>query len=193
MDALAIPWSQEDEVVVRAQNDRAAFAALYDHYFPRVYSYVRYRVTDPDVADDVTARVFEQALRHLDSYEPQRGPFGAWLFAIARNAVRDHLRRSCRLRWLPLEAILRHPSPEPGPGEQMVILETRHRVLVAVRTLGEREQEVVALKFGAGLTNRRIAALMELSESNVGVILFRAIRRLRRYLEESGVGEEVAR
>ena len=55
----------------------------------------------------------------------------------------------------------------------------RERLRVLLARLADRERELVALKYGAGLTNRAIAGLTGLTESNVGVILYRAVQRLR--------------
>ena len=90
----------ERALVVQTAADPAAFGAIYDHYFARVYSYVRYRVDNAQTAEDLTAVAFERALAHLDRYDPSRAPFAAWLFAIARNAMRDHLHVQGRRRWL---------------------------------------------------------------------------------------------
>ncbi len=80
----------ESVLVCRAKTEPRAFADLYDHYFPRVYNYIRYHVRDAETADDITAQVFERALIKISSYRPERASFADWLFAIARNAVRDH-------------------------------------------------------------------------------------------------------
>jgi RNA polymerase sigma-70 factor (ECF subfamily) len=157
----------------------AAFAALYDHYFRRVYNYVRYRVQAAQAADDIVAQVFERALGRIESYRPERAPFGVWLFAIARNAVNDYLRAKRRRRWLSLEVLRDRASAEPRPEEVAIHSETRAELLAAVARLSDRERDLIALKFAAGMTNRRIAKLTGLSESNVGVILYRTVRRLR--------------
>lgn len=130
-------------------------------------------------ADDVTAQVFERALVNIDSYRPERAPSAAWLFAIARNGVNDYLRAQKRGRWLSLEALRDRASAEPRPEEVAIRNETRAELLAAVARLSDRERDRIGLKFGAGLTNRRIADLTGLGESNVGVILYRAVRRLR--------------
>ena len=179
MDGTVAVLPNELALVVRAVAEPTAFAAIYDHYFPRVYNYVRYRVRDAETADDITAQVFERALVSIGSYRPERGPFGAWLFAIARNAVSDHLRAQRRRRWLSLEVLRDRASAEPQPEEVAIHSETRAELLAAVARLSERERDLIALKFAAGLTNRRIAELTGLSYSNVGVILYRAVRRLR--------------
>ena len=179
--------ANERALVVRATAEPAAFAAIYDHYFPRVYNYVRYRVGDADVADDLTAQIFERTLMRIGDYRADRGSFAAWLFAIARNAINDHLRAQGRRRWLSLELLRHQASTKPQPEEIVVRDETRAELLAALARLTDRERDLIALKFAAGLTNRRIAELTGLSESNVGVILYRAARRLR---VELSVGEK---
>lgn len=184
MDGTAAVLANELALVARAKAEPAAFAAIYDHYFPRVYNYVRYRVGDAEMADDLTAQVFERALVSIGSYRPQRAPFAAWLFAIARNGVTDHLRAQRRRRWLSLDVLGGRASAEPEPEEVVAANETRAELLAAVARLSDRERDLIALKFAAGLSNRRIAELMGLSANNVGVILYRAVRRLRAELSQ---------
>jgi len=179
MDGTVAVLPNEPALVARATVEPAAFAAIYDHYFPRVYNYVRYRVGDAETADDVTAQVFERALARIGSYRPERAPFAAWLFAIARNAVTDHLRARKRRRWLSLDVLRDQASAAPRPEEVVLHHETRAELLAAVARLSDRERDLIALKFAAGLTNRRIAELTGLSANHVGVILYRAVRRLR--------------
>lgn len=183
--AAALP--NELALVTKAKADSAAFAAIYDHYFSRVYNYARYRLPDAQTTDDLTAEIFERALNSLSSYRPEKAPFSAWLFAIARNAVNDHLRRQQRRRWISLDAVWNRSSNEPGPVDIVSDNEMKGELLAAVARLDRRERDLIGLKFAAGLTNRRIAELTSLSESNVGVILFRAMRKLRAELETRGV------
>jgi RNA polymerase sigma-70 factor (ECF subfamily) len=179
MDGTVAALANELALAARATAEPAAFAAIYDHYFPRVFNYVRYRVRDAATTDDLTAQVFERALVRIDSYRPEQAPFGAWLFGIARNAVNDHLRARRRRQWLSLEVLRARRSAEAEPEDVALQSETRAELLAAVARLSTRERDLIALKFAAGLTNRRIAELTGLSESNVGVILYRAVRRLR--------------
>lgn len=186
LEASTTAIAYELTLATSAQADIAAFAAIYDHFFRRVYNYVRYRVGDAAEADDLTAQVFERVLRHLPSYRAKRGPFAAWLFRIARNTVYDELRRRQRHPWLPLETIHDHIDDQVGPDEEVAAKLERARVLGLIAALPERKREIIALKFGAGLTSRHIADLMKLSESNVGVILYRALNTLRSQLAEGG-------
>jgi RNA polymerase sigma-70 factor (ECF subfamily) len=169
-------------LVSQASANAAAFAALYDHYFSRVYNYTRYRLPDAETADDVTAQIFERALHHIGSYRPEKAPFAAWLFAIARNAVTDHQRR--HQRWLSLDLLGNWSSADPQPGDIVADNELQAELLAAVACLSSRERDLIGLKFAGGLTNRRIAELTGLSENNVGIILYRAMQRLRTALKE---------
>ena len=179
MESSVAVLTNEMALVARATAEPAAFAAIYDHYFPRVYNYVRYRVGDAVAADDITALVFERVLVGIDRYRPERAPFAGWLFAIARNAVTDHLRAQRQRRWLSLDVLRDQACDEPLPEQITIHAETRAEILAALARLSDRERDLIALKFTAGLTNRRIAELTGLRANNVGVILYRAVRRLR--------------
>lgn len=172
-------FHDERPFAARVQSDPQAFIALYDLYFARVYNYTRYRCHDRATADDLTGLVFEQALAKLASYDPQRGPFGAWLFGIARNTVNNHLRSQQSRRWLHLDNLHNCPEQDPSPEELVARQEARYELAMAIQGLSEREQDLLGLKFAANLTNRRIAEITGLSESNVGVILYRTLRKLR--------------
>jgi RNA polymerase sigma factor (sigma-70 family) len=173
------------QVEDRAQGITAEeFIALYDEFFPRVYNYVRYRCNDAALADDLTALAFERALKYLSDYQPQRAPFGAWMFAIVRNVVNNHLRSARQQAWTPLDELPEHPAAGPLPEEIIIQAETQRALLDAMEYLNHRERDVLGLKFGGHLTNRRIAQVTGLTEANVGVILYRALHKLRRIMDE---------
>ena len=163
------------------------FADIYDRWYSRVYNYVRYRVRSPEAADDVTGRVFEAALDKLASYDPARAPVQVWLFGIARNAVTDWYRELGRRAEVALDA-----GPEPASGESPAGsgLESREEaemLLAAVSSLEARSRDIIALKFSSGMTNRDIAQVTGLGESNVGVIIYRAVKQLQAALAEKKI------
>lgn len=175
--------ANESDLAARAVIEPSAFAAIYDHYFPKVYNYVRYRILDADTTDEITSLVFERALTRIGSYCPQKAPFGAWLFAIARNAVQDYRRfTTSHLSWISLDAIAARPATEPPPEEVIQAMDVNAMLLQAIRRLSSREQDLIALKFASRLDNKEIARMVGLSESHVGVILFRALCQLRKLL-----------
>jgi len=140
----------------------------------RVYSYVAYRLGDGPDAEDVTSDVFERALRYRDSYDRERGEPVAWLMGIARRCISEAL-------------VQRHnPMPPPREVESEEIDESAIRRLVlrgAVRSLDERDQELIALRYGADLTARQIAEVLGQRTNSVEVALHRALVRLRTELE----------
>lgn len=164
-----------------ARPEAVDWEAAYADLLPRVYNFFRYRVGDGPVAEDLTAATFEKAWRSRKRFRNDRGAFSTWLFTIARNVAIDHFR--CHSQEVPLEEL--SGMPDPCLVEEVVQRGNdagRLRSLIA--RLPAREQELIALKYGAGLTNRAIARLTGLSESNVGTILYRVVCRLRSEWEE---------
>ena len=160
------------------------FASLYDLYFSRVCGFVRSQVGDPAEADDIVSRVFERLLDRFETYRPERGAFESWLFAVVRNAVRDHFRSR---RWRSLFSLDEGPEPasrEPGPDERLAASQENERLLRALAGLDSRSREVLGLKFQAGLNNRQIAEVLDLGESHVGVLVYRAVKKLQAELGE---------
>jgi RNA polymerase sigma-70 factor, ECF subfamily len=156
------------------------FEAFYQTELPRVYNFFRYRVGDDQIAEDLTAETFEKAWRNRERYREDLGSFSTWLFMIARRIATDYFRK--QRQTIPLdEAKQLSDSPAPeDTAEQRA--EFAHLSKLLAR-LAERERELVALKYGAGLTNRAIARISGLSESNVSTILYRVTQQLRAQLE----------
>jgi RNA polymerase sigma factor (sigma-70 family) len=177
------PATLTDETLAeRAAADLLAFNTLYERYYPRVYNYASFRC--PDAAEDLAAQVFLRLVQNINKYQSDRAPFAAWLFAIARNEVNHHLRRERLRRWLPLDAQRTLHTRQPGPEDQVILGEELEELQNALNVLEPRERDLVGLKFAARLTNRQIAGLLGLGESHVGVILYRAIRKLRAALAD---------
>jgi len=150
--------------------------AVYAEQLPGVYNYFRYRVGDGPVAEDLTSITFEKAWRARHRYRRDLAGFATWLLAIARNVAVDHFRAA--RPHAPLEAaegVTTGSTPEDH-SERRSDLERLGRLL---ETLPGRERELVALKYGTGLTNRAIARMTGLSESNVGTLLHRTVQALR--------------
>jgi RNA polymerase sigma-70 factor (ECF subfamily) len=153
----------------------------FDRYYPALFRYFRYRGADADTANDLASATFERALKNLAGYDPRRSQIQTWLFAIARNLSINHWKAASNHTIAPLDEDM--PIPDDPPLEQAVVLiEDKEQILSAVQTLDERAREILALKFGGPLTNRQIAGLTGLTESNVGIILYRSLLKLRTLL-----------
>ena len=154
----------------------ADFAQLYKAELPRIYNFFRYRVGDEQLAEDLTSETFEKAWRHRQRYRKDLAAFSTWLFTIARRTAIDHFRR--HHPQASLESV-KHLSAEQTTEEMVQEQFDLARLFALLAQCSDRERELVALKYGAGLTNRTIAGLTGLSESNVGTILHRLVMRLR--------------
>lgn len=161
-----------------------ALTVLFDQYATRLFTYFQYRCNDTATAQDMTMQVFERLLHNLSRYDEDRAPVSAWLFSIARHVATDWQRRLYLRKFIPWDDFSRQPSVDPGPEQITLESEERVRLRQALRRLSNRERDVIGLRFTSGLTNRAIAEMTGLSESNVAVILFRALQKLRQSLSE---------
>jgi RNA polymerase sigma-70 factor (ECF subfamily) len=143
---------------------------------PRIYNYFRFRLGPGADVEDLTARTFEKAWRGRASYQRDRAGFSTWLVSIAHNVAMDYVRS--KRTHLPLDAALDTATPVTPEGEAEHGSDMA-RLAALTKQLPEREQELIALKYGAAISNRLIARLTGLSESNVGTILHRAVQTLR--------------
>jgi RNA polymerase sigma factor (sigma-70 family) len=159
------------------QLDAAELERLFRDSARDVHGYAISLLGDRATAEDVTALAFERLYRSRSRLNRSRGTPRAWLFAIARNAALDELRRRRR-----------HPqdtlAQELLPAEAIEHAERRATVRAAMLELELRERELVLLKFHGQLSNRELARVLGISESNVGTRLHRALTRLREVCTE---------
>jgi RNA polymerase sigma-70 factor (ECF subfamily) len=163
------------------------FSDLYNDYFPKVFAYVYGRVQDKEVSLDIVSDVFEKAFMKVKSLR-SRDSFGSWLFTIARNEVSSHWRKEKPAARAAQEAAIEkelHSQPK-SPEETLLHKERLAFLSGLVKQLPKREQEIIALKFDAELTNREIASVLSTSEVNVRVTIFRALRKLRERMQNLG-------
>jgi RNA polymerase sigma factor (sigma-70 family) len=140
-----------------------------------VYEYVAYRIGPGPDAQDVTSETLERAIRGRDTYDPAKGPPIAWLIGIARRCLSDALAA---------RPTLYGEAPETAGDADLEEESLRHLTLsAALASLDEREQELIALRYGADLTARRIAQIMGVRTNTVEVALHRALVRLRERLD----------
>src|SRR4051812_8578933 len=125
----------------------------------RVYAYVAYRVGDGHEAEDITSETFERALRGRDSFDPSRGTAIGWLFGIARRCLADAVAKRM--------TTVADPIDEAGHADLEERAVSRLTLRDAVASLDEREQELVALRYGADLTAKRIGEILGMETNAV--------------------------
>jgi RNA polymerase sigma-70 factor (ECF subfamily) len=162
--------------------DSQSIGAIYDKYFPEVYRYIRYRISDEATAEDIASDIF---VRLMDAAQKKQGPqtnLRGWLIATASNAVNDHHRRHYRR---PVEA-LSESMPDRGPGihAEIDVREQNRLVLGAIAQLTDEQQHVLALRFGQGYSVEETAALLKKNINAVKALQFRALASLQRQIGE---------
>src|SRR5688572_2754811 len=143
--------------------------AVYESELPRIYNYFLYKVCNRELAEDLTATTFERAWTTRSKYNSIIASPSTWLVGIARNVLRENFRRD--------KAIENKIEPIQD-NEQLP------SAIDVEQSFQEREHDLVALKYGAGLSNREIAKATGVSESNVGSILHRTVTNLQRKWDE---------
>lgn len=152
--------------------------ALYRSCADDLYAYVASLLRDRAAAEDVTALAFERVLRRRSRFDPRRGSERAWLFAIARNAALDEVRRRRRTRSLMDELVSIQVRDAAGDVDAE-LADRRLAVRAGLERLAAREREVILLKFLGRLSNAELARVLGCSESNAGTRLHRAVSALR--------------
>jgi RNA polymerase sigma-70 factor (ECF subfamily) len=161
----------------------AVFAQLYEEFMPKIFRYVSYKIANRSTAEDLTSTVFEKALTGFGRYRHDKAAFSTWIFTIARNTVIDFFRTHRNAQSLEADDAPDVPDGRDTPEEDAIKQEELRRLRHCMELLKPPEREIVSLKFAGEITNRAIARQISLSESNVAVILFRAVRKLRECVE----------
>jgi RNA polymerase sigma-70 factor, ECF subfamily len=162
--------------------DSLSIGAIYDQYFPEIYRYVRYRINDDSVAEDIASDVF---VRLLEAAQKNQGPqsnLKGWLIATASHAVNDHLRRQYRR---PVE-VLSDSTPDQGLSvhSQVDAREQQRIVQSAYAQLTDEQQHVLALRFGQGYSIEETAMHLRKNINAVKALQFRALASLQKQIRE---------
>jgi RNA polymerase sigma-70 factor (ECF subfamily) len=185
---LAQEFVDEEDLVEQAKTDPEAFGLLYERYVDKIYNYVYYRTGNHHDAEDLTARVFHQALRHIPRYVQRGAPFSSWLYRIAHNLVANWHRDRSRRNILSLDRLAAVAQQrEEGPFQQATRGEAREALLAAIRGLPDDRQQLLILKFVERLPNAEIGQIMGRTEGAVKSLYHRTLVSLRQELENGAV------
>lgn len=173
---LEVDSPDDIALVERAKTDSAAFGDLYERYVGRIYSYVYHRTGNQSDAEDLTERVFVQALTHLPSYTYRGLPFSVWLFRIAHNVVANWYRDRQRNKTLPMDDALAAAEDDHDPLERV---EDAAQLRKAMARLPADRQQLLLLKFAQELSHAEIGKIMGRSEGAVKALLHRTLKALK--------------
>jgi RNA polymerase sigma-70 factor (ECF subfamily) len=154
------------------------FEAAYRAHAPKVYRFLFWRTQDVQLSEDLTSNVFEKAWRSRSTFHG--GSPQAWLYRIARNTLTDHWRKNKEFAIDNVEDLGEEHQVSSGE-----LLDKKLRVQElqkALAALPNDMRSVVTLRFIEGLSCRQVAQKLGLSESNVRVIQYRALKKLKDFL-----------
>lgn len=173
----------DDEALARraSTGDLEAWSEIFERHYRSVYGFVRYRLRHPEEAEDIASQVFEVAYARASSFDYRGVPIEGWLMGIARNLVRDQIKK--RVRRGPHEEINEH-SAGADP-DDLPTVELRHDLEAAMRHLTDDQQTVLALRFLLDKSVAETAAIMNRSEDAVKNLQRRALAAMGRALGDS--------
>lgn len=162
-----------------AQGDGEAFGVLYERYVGRIYNYIYYRTGNTHDAEDLTARVFYQAMRHIGNYHNRGLPLSAWLYRIAHNLVANWHRDNSRRKEIPLNETAIGLQLSDLPEQALLQNEERQRLLLVLRSLPADRQQLLVLKFVEHHSNAEIGQIMGRTVGAVKSLYHRTLLALR--------------
>lgn len=170
-----------------ADGDEEAFALLVRRWEQPVHAFLQRMVGDREDARDLGQELFLRVFSQAKRYRAQ-GQFRSWLFRIAGNLSRSHLRRKRILRWLSFDARTQDPpSRAPGPASNLERQELQAAVQEAILALPARQRQALLLRRYEQMSYEEIAGVMEVSLPAVESLLQRSMKSLRRRLSQRGV------
>lgn len=156
---------------------------VFETYYDKVYSFLYSRTGNTAVAEDLASQTFVKIAENYKTYRSDKGAVSTWVFTIALNEMRDNIRRRKQN-----ETVVLDDLPELTDGEdietEVLKKEAEKELLLILSQLNEQQRNTITLKYYGGLTNREIACVSGISESNVSTILNRAIKKMKILVEK---------
>lgn len=165
------------------EQDRSAFASLFENFAPRVRAYMIRQGASNEVAEDLAQDAMGVVWKKARLYSPEKGNPTTWIFTIARNLRIDKLRKE-RV-WQPLpEGHAETPSEDPSPDDVLGEKERAERIRVALADLPEDQLVVVTLSFVDGLSHSEIAEQLGIPLGTVKSRMRLAYQKIRPTVED---------
>lgn len=179
---------EEIEALVKLvqKGDHDAFSTLYDIYIDPIYKYVYYRVNNEDV-EDLVETVFLKVWENIRKYKPKKKSFSAWIFRITHNLVVDYYRASKDRSYEELKIEVPDYKREHNPIKNAERSLDNDALKKALKNLKKSYRDIIIYKFINELTNSEISELLKKSEGSLRILQYRALKALRRELEEMGI------
>jgi RNA polymerase sigma-70 factor (ECF subfamily) len=174
-----------NNLAVEAITEKAAFAEMYQHFFPRVYKFILGKTADADIADEIISETFLKVYEHLADYDSKKAAFSTWLFRIAENELKmywrsKNYRNNIEEEW---DEEFNPAAPDFEEPEQKILqVETQNKIKAALEKLPERERKIIEMTYWLNYPPRKIAEILDLTPNHVSVLLKRAKNNLKNFM-----------
>ena len=169
--------------------NESIFDSFYEEYYDKIYNYVYFKTGKSSNAEDLACNIIEKVLNNIHKYNAAASSLNTWIFTIAKNHLIDYYRLKSRTEcyFEDGEELLIADQVTAGPDETVMQAEREELIRGLLQQLPETEREIIILKFWGGLKNIEIAEQLDLNRSNVNVIVFRALQKLKKIIEKDRI------
>ncbi len=169
--------------------DETIFSDFYEEYYEKVYNYVYFKTGEPTNAEDLTCHIIEKVLNNIHKYNAEASNLNTWIFTIARNHLIDYFRSKSRNESHFEDGAEFQITDKVTARPDEAVLEKEQQELIhdLLQQLPETEREIIILKFWGGLKNIEIAEQLGLNNSNVNVMVFRTLKKLKKITEKNNI------
>ncbi|WP_422077792.1 sigma-70 family RNA polymerase sigma factor [Vannielia sp.] len=165
-------------IAVRDKRDRAAFAALFDDFAPKLKGFIIRSGTSPAQAEEIVQEVMLTVWHKAGLYDPSRAPVSAWIYQIARNRQIDVIRREGR----PLPEDIA-PAPEPDGSAMLAVEQEAGALKEALGRLKPAQREIIEKAYMGDLTHQEISEQTGLPLGTIKSRIRLGLERLRHELK----------
>lgn len=175
---IPLHMSIDQQVEKCQQGQLEYFTQVYEHFAQKIYSFLYHKTFDQSLTEDLTSDTFMKALDKIHHFKPQKGPFQAWLFTIARNTLIDHYRSHRETQ--SIEDVWDLPVAETSTHAAEIRL-LKESLQEKMSHLTPEQREILTLRFWEDLSFKEIAQILEKTEGSVKVAANRAVKSLKNY------------
>ena len=162
------------------------FEAVYNEYYPRILRYINKKIGLYHEAEDLAQEVMAACYRNFEKFDSEKASLGTWIYVIMNNRLKNYYRDKKQTVSLDDEESYLEIAAEEVLEEAVILEEQRHLLMETIGRLSEREQKIVRYTYFSRMTSTEVAERLQMTAGNVRVVLNRALKKLRMYLEEQG-------
>ncbi len=180
---------EEKKLIESIKYNKSNFDIIYKKYYKVVVNYLRSRINNKSIYEDLASEVFERAFKAIDDFKWQGVNLSAWIFRITRNLLTDYYRK-INNRGADISITEFEDKIEDSSDNQYLdyIKDKEDKALYnSIREFGEEEQYLIYYKFFEDLKNTEIAKITGLTETNVGTKLYRIRKKLKNILQKKKI------